>query len=78
MKIEFLDGCTYSMEVDGTEFVDLSTEKQREVCHKLIDKVSPDILQRFMEYACEELGEDEDLGYCEECGSYNDKYIVNI
>ena len=68
----------YSMDVDGTEFVELDYNKQKEVCHKLVDKVSEDVLQRFIEIACELMGEYTDLGKCESCGEYIDEYKLEL
>ena len=68
----------YSMDIDGTEFVELDYNKQKEVCHKLVDKVSEDVLQRFIEIACEIMGEYTDLGKCESCGEYIDEYKLEL
>lgn len=68
----------YSLNIDGKEFVDIDYDKQKEICHKLVDKVSEGVLQRFVELACAGMGEYEDLGYCETCGEFVDKYVINI
>lgn len=78
MKIKLLDGCSYSLEIDGTEFIELTPEKQQEVCHKLIDKVSESTLQKFIESTCYEIGTFEDLGHCDTCGAWNERYTVII
>ena len=78
MKIELLDSCSYSMEIDGTEFVKLTPEKQQEVCHKLVNKVSKSTLQILIEDACYEIGTFEDLGHCDTCRAWNERYIVII
>lgn len=80
MKIVYLNGCTYSLEVDGTEFVSLSKEKQTEVCKRIIDsgKCSVSSMQSFVEQFVEDNGTAKDLGYCEQCGSYNDEYKVKL
>lgn len=36
-KIVYLYGCSYSLEINGTEFVDLSREEQENICHTIID-----------------------------------------
>ena len=36
-KISYLNGCTYSMEVNGTEFVDLDNKTQKELCLKIFN-----------------------------------------
>ena len=52
MKIDYLNGCSYSMTVDGIEFVDLSEEKQKEVCHRIIGDNKCDFftMKKFYEY----------------------------
>ena len=77
MEITYI-GNDYSLYIDGKEFVDIDYDKQKEICHKLVDKVSEGVLQRFVELACAGMGEYEDLGYCETCGEYIDKYVINI
>jgi hypothetical protein len=77
MKITYMEG-HYSMDIDGTEFVELDYNKQKEVCHKLVDKVSEGVLQRFIEIACEIMGEYTDLGKCESCGEYVDEYKLEL
>ena len=55
MKIVYLNGCNYSMEIDGTEFVDLSKDEQMEVCNRIIDsgKCSSSSLRKFYNYYME-------------------------
>ena len=77
MQITYIDG-HYSLDIDGEEFVDIDYNRQKEICHKLVDKVSEGVLQRLIENACIEMGEYEDLGQCETCGEYIDKYVINI
>lgn len=77
MRITFIDG-HYSLDIDGEEFVDIDYNRQKEICHKLVDKVSEGVLQRFIENACTEMGKYEDLGQCETCGEYIDKYTIEI
>ena len=77
LKITYNDN-HYSLDIDGKEFVDIDYDKQKEICHKLVDKVSEGVLQRFIEFACIGMGEYEDLGYCETCGEFVDKYVINI
>ena len=64
MRITYTDN-HYSLDIDGEEFVDIDYNRQKEICHKLVDKVSEGVLQRFVELACAGMGEYEDLGYCE-------------
>lgn len=78
-KIVYLNGCTYSMEIDGTEFIDLSKEKQIELVRKLVEKVTDSgVLQNIAEEVLESIGEHSDFGYCEQCGSFNDQYTLSI
>lgn len=77
MKITYREG-HYSMDIDGTEFVELDYNKQKDICHKLVDKVSEDVLQRFIEIACEVMGEYTDLGKCESCGEYVEEYKLEL
>ena len=77
MKITYMEG-HYSMDIDGTEFVELDYNKQKDICHKLVDKVSEGVLQRFIEIACEVMGEYTDLGKCESCGEYVEEYKLEL
>lgn len=78
MNIEYQEGCSYSMEIDGTQFVELTEEQQKEVCHKLIDIADTYCLQRFIEIVCQDQGKMEDLGYCDTCGEYNERYTIKL
>lgn len=77
MEITYMEG-HYSMDIDGTEFVELDYNKQKDICHKLVDRVSEDVLQRFIEIACEVMGEYTDLGKCESCGEYVEEYKLEL
>ena len=77
MEIIYTEG-HYSMDIDGTEFVELDYNKQKEICHKLVDKVSEGVLQRFIEISCEVMGECTDLGKCESCGEYVEEYKLEL
>ena len=77
MEITYI-GNDYSLYIDGKEFVDVDYDKQKEICHKLVDKVSEGVLQRFVEIACAGMGEYEQLDYCETYGEFVDKYVINI
>lgn len=40
IKMEITYTCNdYSLDIDGKEFVDIDYDKQKEICHKLVDKV---------------------------------------
>ena len=79
IKLEITYICNdYSLDIDGKEFVDIDYDKQKEICHKLVYKVSEGVLQRFIEFACTGMGEYEHLDYCETHGEFVDKYVINI
>lgn len=79
IKMEITYICNdYSLYIDGKEFVDIDYDKQKEICHKLVDKVSEGVLQRFIEVACIGMGEYEQVDYCETHGEFVDKYVINI
>lgn len=75
MKITYITG-HYSMDIDGKEFVSLTEDQQKELLHKIVDKSDSASLQRYLEIFME-CGptEYEDMGECEECGDYIEKYI---
>ena len=78
MKIEYMTG-HYSMEIDGVEFVDLSREQQIKIVHELVDKVKDSaILQEIVERIMESIGDYENLGECETCGDYIEKYTYSF
>lgn len=56
------------------------TGKLDEECLGIITKCdcSSATLQQFVEIFAEECGESNDLGYCEDCGSWNYEYTVII
>ena len=74
MRITYIDN-HYSLDIDGKEFVDIDYNRQKEICHKLVDKVSEGVLQRFIVFACLGMGEYEHFETQEE---FIDKYIINI
>lgn len=83
MKLEYLDGCNTSLTVDDVETIDLPLEDFKKVCHKMIDSMKGEgdevcVLQKFFENFLETFGEEEDLGYCDQCGSYNYLYKMEI
>lgn len=80
MKIVLIDGCGYSLEVDGKEFIDLTAEEQIKVCEKILNSklCTESTRQSFVEQFVEVTGDVEDLGYCEQCGSTNDKYNIEL
>lgn len=77
MEITYI-GNDYSLYINGKEFVDIDYDKQKEICHKLVNKVSEGVLQRFAEIVCTVMGEYKQLDYCETHGEFVDKYVINI
>lgn len=77
MEITYI-GNDYSLDIDGKEFVDIDYDKQKEICHKLVDKVSEGVLQRFIEVACIRMGEYEQIDYCETHREFVNKFVINI
>ena len=76
IKMEITFTCNdYSLNIDNKEFVDIDYDKQKEICHKLVDKVSEGVLQRFIVFACLRMGEYE---HFETQGEFVDKYVINI
>ena len=65
----------YTLDIDGKEFVDIDYNKQKEICHKLVDKVSEGVLQRFIVFAYLGMGEYE---HFETQAEFVDKYVINI
>ena len=62
MKLQYTDGCICtSYDVNGKEFVDLSTAEQRDLAIKLIKRAnSLSIFDRIYSYIIEDEDEDED------------------
>lgn len=77
MKITYTKG-HYSLDVDGKDFNELSYDEQKEICHKLVDKINENMLERFVEICCGGMGEYKDLGYCETCGEYIEEYTIEM
>ena len=59
MKLKYTDGCTCtSYDVDGTEFIDLTREKQRELAIKLINYTnSSEVFVNIYSFALEDTDE---------------------
>lgn len=65
-KISYLNGCTYSMDVNNTEFVDLDKDTQKELCFKIFNNEDCSFLSMvaFIETYLEvELDENDDKKY---------------
>lgn len=80
MKIEYNNGCNYSLTIDGIETCDIPIEEFKNKLKYIIDKLDDaaclqDILKNIAElngkYECS----DEP---CEDCGEYNENYTLEI
>ena len=80
MKIESVTGCTCdSLTVDNVETVDMDKEAVKDVIKKLIDREDDlGTLQSILIDLVETQGEFEDLGHCEQCGDWINKYTVEL
>lgn len=47
LKITYNDN-HYLLDIDGKEFVDIDYDKQKEICHKLVDKVSEEFVDKYV------------------------------
>lgn len=80
MEHIYIEGCTCtSLTVDGIETIDLPIEKFREAVIELVNNCD-DIatLQFAWKGLMESMGTYEDLGHCDQCGDYIDKYTLTI
>ena len=80
MKIEYNNGCNYSLTIDGIETCDIPIEEFKNKLKYIIDKLDnisdlqiilQDIAKFNGKYECS----DEP---CEECGEYNENYTLEI
>lgn len=79
MLIEYNDGCNFSLTIDGTETIDLDYTTIKNAIRKLLDKEEDlSVLQHMLIDLIESQGDYEDLGHCEQCGSYNYEYTIEI
>lgn len=80
MKVVSVTGCTCdSLTIDGVESIDMKIEDLQAAIKKLIDKESDvAILQSILTDLVSDMGEIEDLGYCEECGDHIEQYTLEV
>lgn len=79
MKIVLAEGClNYELTVDGKDFFELSYHQQKEVVHKIAEKVSEDRLLEIVKMVTEAEGKVTESDFCEQCGEYNNTYELNI
>jgi ArsR family metal-binding transcriptional regulator len=80
-KVEYSEGCFFSLTINGEETAEFTDklEELRKVCKAIMDKCT-DItaFQEFLQYALMDMGEYIDDGYCEQCGSSNYSYRLDI
>lgn len=79
MKIEYLEGCSYSLTIDGVETCGLSVDEFKTKLKDVIDIIDDvSILQNVLGNIMENIGECEcSEEPCEDCGAYNDAYILD-
>jgi hypothetical protein len=83
-KVIYDEGCFFSLTINGEESVEFietpeKLEELRKVCKAIMDKCT-DIttFQQFLQYALMDMGEYEEFGQCEQCGSFNYTYTLDI
>ena len=80
MEIEYVTGCICdSLSIDNKETIDMELKELKEVIIKVINNTDNlAALQGALISIVENTGEFEDLGHCEECGDYIEKYTLSI
>jgi hypothetical protein len=80
MKLEYIDGCTGdSFTVDGRDLHSMSSGFLKYLIYKAMQKCENDsTLFDILRTLVTTMGKWEDLGICEECGDYNDKYTLEL
>lgn len=79
MELVYTDGCTvFGLDVDGKDFSDIPIEKQKEICHKIIEQCDSSIMQEFIIDFLNVKGDYNYLYTCEQCGDsvYEYKTII--
>lgn len=79
MKLEYNDFCQgISCLIDSKDINELPIDKVREAMKLLIDKCTIGTIQDMFINALVFEGKYEDMGYCEQCGSSNSSYTINL
>lgn len=80
MNHEYTEGCTCtSLLINGEESINLPIKTLKEAIIELVNSCDDTaILQHQWCDLVECLGEQEDLGYCNQCGDFITKYTLNI
>lgn len=80
MKIEYVYGCVCdSLTIDGVETVDMNIKDVRDCVLSIISRTNDlSLLQGILIDVAELDGNYEDLGHCDQCGDYINKYIYEV
>lgn len=81
MKIEMQRGCICdSLEINGVEEYNLNDDMRIKVYKKLFDYLmdKPEKLNYILQKIMPVLGEYKDMGECECCGDFVEKYTLEI
>ena len=80
MKLEYIDGCTgESFTIDGKDLHSMSSGFLKDLIYKAMKKCKNDnAFFDILRILVTTMGKWEDLGKCEECGDYNDKYTLEL
>lgn len=80
MKLEYVTGCICdSLTIDGKETRDMNIKDVRSYVLDIISKTTDlSILQEILMDYAQSKGEFENLGHCEECGDWIEKYTCEI
>lgn len=79
MKLQYVTGCVCnSLSIDGEEFNEMSLEKRRAICHKLVDDASEYVMQQMFITYMEGHADREATGLCECCGDLIFKYNTEL
>jgi hypothetical protein len=81
MKIQMTTGCVCdSIEINGKEEIHLTNEERKEVAEHLAKYIAehPETLNQILWHTIPLIGEYEDMGHCEECGDYIERYTVEL
>jgi hypothetical protein len=86
MKLVYEEGCMgYETSIDDVHIIAADDEEEasldvvKKVLNTLVNKCeNRGTLQDIFISMLLDMGEYEDLGYCEQCGSYSSKYTIEL
>lgn len=80
MKVEYVSGCICgSLTIDGKETADIPLKELRDCVLDIISRTTDiSLLQDILTDAAQCSGEFEDLGHCEQCGDWIEKFTLEI